>query len=76
MKITWKPHARLTLWSCVAVTPLGKTLTNLLRNASRESRWVLRIYGVWDAALPVALVFLSAMALAGNSYNPFLYFQF
>ena len=28
------------------------------------------------SAMGLLLVFLSAMALAGNSYNPFLYFQF
>ena len=29
-----------------------------------------------EIAGPVVLLFISTMALVGNSYNPFLYFQF
>ena len=31
---------------------------------------------VIDAVTPAALMLLSVLALVGNSYNPFLYFQF
>ena len=31
---------------------------------------------VWEVIHPVLLLLLAAMALAGDSYNPFLYFQF
>jgi alginate O-acetyltransferase complex protein AlgI len=37
------------------------------------------LYGAWctfEALLPTFLLVLSVFALAGNSYNPFLYFQF
>ena len=60
----------------VAVTPLGKTLGNMLKNLSQKSTSWLTVYGIWDAALPILLLIMSSMALAGNSYNPFLYFQF
>ena len=36
----------------------------------------LRVYNVLDTALPVLLLLLSIMALAGQSYNAFLYSQF
>ena len=74
--LVFKNNVFFLLFACVAVTPLGKMLNNFCKNAAKENRIALRVYGVWDIVLPVALVFLSAMALAGNSYNPFLYFQF
>ena len=35
-----------------------------------------RIAYLAGALVPVVLIILSVMALVGNSYNPFLYFQF
>lgn len=64
------------IFAAIAVTPLGRNLTNLGKNAAKGSALGLRLYGVWDVICPLLLVVLSAMALAGNSYNPFLYFQF
>ena len=62
---------------CVAaVTPLGKTLGNVLKNLGQRSRGWLVVYNVFDAALPLCMLLLAMMSLAGNSYNPFLYFQF
>ena len=60
----------------IAVTPLGKSLANILRNLSQRGKVSLWIYQIWDAVLPVGLLTLAMMSLAGNSYNPFLYFQF
>jgi len=34
------------------------------------------VYGVAQSVLPVLLLLLSTAALVGDSYNPFLYFQF
>ena len=64
------------LFSTVAVTPLGKHLRNILGNLSRRSTACFWLNAVWEAAHPAVLLLLSAMALAGDSYNPFLYFQF
>ena len=60
----------------IACTPLMSKLGNLLKNLSRNSKGGLIAYGVVDVAVPLVLMVLSTMALAGNSYNPFLYFQF
>lgn len=60
----------------LAVTPLSKHFKAILRKFSRQNKVVLWIYGVSDALVPIGLLFLSMAALAGNSYNPFLYFQF
>ena len=64
------------IFACVAVTPLGKLLANAFRNLSHRGKIALYAYNAYDIVCPLALVILSAMALAGNSYNPFIYFQF
>ncbi|MCF0121499.1 MAG: MBOAT family protein, partial [Oscillospiraceae bacterium] len=64
------------IFATIAVTPIGKYLRNALGNLSRKNGFFLFINSVWDIAHPVVLLILSAMALAGDSYNPFLYFQF
>ena len=58
------------------MTPLGKTLRLMLKNLSRGSVPFYWINAAWDIVHPVLFVILSAMSLAGDSYNPFLYFQF
>ena len=75
-RLVFRNNVFFLIFACIAVTPVGKNLTNLLKNLTKGNVWGLRLYGVWDVACPLILVFLSAMALAGNSYNPFLYFQF
>lgn len=62
----------------VAVTPLGKTLMQKFEQKAQDgsSMTLLRVDGIVRIVLPLLLLLLSTMALAGNSYNPFLYFQF
>lgn len=60
----------------IAVTPLGKTLRLMLKNLSRKGGGWFWVNGAWELIHPVLFLLLSAMALVGNSYNPFLYFQF
>ena len=61
----------LLLVCAVAATPLAKRLGETLS---------LRAGRVWNAlrfgVIPVILLLLSTAALVGDSYNPFLYFQF
>ena len=75
-RLVFQNNVFFLLFACAAVTPLGKTLGNLLKSLGQRSMAWLHVYNVWDAALPVLLLVLSMMSLAGNSYNPFLYFQF
>ena len=59
----------LLLVSAVACTPLPRLGSELLARS-----------GIWDGCrrtlIPVLLLLLSTCALVGESYNPFLYFQF
>ena len=60
----------------IAVTPLIRNLRKKLEHDSKYSKPVLRTKAVLLTALPIVLTLLSVMALVGDSYNPFLYFQF
>ena len=67
----------LFLTVCVlAATPIGKMIGSMLKNLSYQSRGWLHVYNVLDAALPILLLMLSLMALAGANYRAFLYSQF
>ncbi len=58
-----------------SVTPIVKHISNSLK--SREAGTVSSgIYNALNIAFPIILLFLSTLALVGDSYNPFLYFQF
>ena len=74
--LVFRNNVFFLLFAIIAVTPLGVKLANILRNLSRNSSVWLRVYGAWDILHPLLLLVISTMALAGNSYNPFLYFQF
>ena len=74
--LVFKNNVFFLIFSVIAVTPIGKLLRQILRNLSRRGDVFFWINGVWETIHPVLLILLSAMALAGDSYNPFLYFQF
>lgn len=74
--VQFKNNAFFLIFCCIAVTPFGKMLNNLFKNLSKQSKVWMYIDGIWDIVCPILLMVLSMMALAGNSYNPFLYFQF
>ena len=66
----------LIVVSIIACTNLGTMLRKRLYATSRNSEMATRLFGVLEAATPPILFALSAIALAGASYNPFIYFQF
>lgn len=70
IKLTFKNNMFMLLVSMLACLPLVELLRDILENKLNV------VYRVWDMVHPVILLVLSAMALAGDSYNPFLYFQF
>lgn len=69
-------NAFLLLAAVIASTPLMNLLDRSMAKFCRR----MGIPEVWDTItyciLPVALLILCTAALVGDSYNPFLYFQF
>ena len=66
----------LMLFCFIACTELGKRLHKALFDAAQRNDIVLTIYGITEAITPVILLIIAVAALAGASYNPFIYFQF
>ncbi len=67
----------LLIVACVASTPLMKFIKERIEayaaaKGSFERVWNVVFYSV----LPVVLLLLSTACLVGDSYNPFIYFQF
>lgn len=62
---------------CVLIsTPIVKKLGELLRYTYMDKPFATVIYTIGRIAIPIILLILSTAALVGDSYNPFLYFQF
>ena len=66
----------LLLFCAVAATPFGHRLHGFLQAGAAQNKTAFAVYSVWETLYPVALLLISAMALTGNSYNPFLYYIF
>ncbi|MGN0318563.1 MAG: MBOAT family O-acyltransferase [Lachnospira sp.] len=61
----------------IACTPLCKWCAGRLKDAAIHNRvQYTYIYNVMNIIIPLVLLFLSTVALIGNSYNPFIYFRF
>ena len=73
-----KQNAFFLIFAVIAVFPIGKSLHSAVRKAGKQSGGKLLLGGLYftDMITPVILLILSVLALVGNSYNPFLYFQF
>ncbi len=59
----------------IAVTPLIKFISEKLKPKKNKTVYSV-IYHIITAIIPVILLLLSTVMLVGDSYNPFLYFQF
>ena len=75
-RLVFRNNVLFLIFCALASLPLGVRLGNMLKRLSQQNTVWLWVYGVLDAAFPVLLVLLSMMALAGDQYNPFIYFQF
>ena len=64
------------IFALIAATPLGKNLTARARKNSRNSEALFKAVNIVDMVLPVILLIIATLALAGDNYNPFLYFRF
>ena len=71
-------QAFFLVFAVIAVFPVGKKLREWIRKTGKSQNRFFTLgfsYG-FDAVIPIVLIVLSVLALVGNSYNPFLYFQF
>ncbi len=59
----------------IAVTPIAKNIGKLFKEKSENKAFNFIGHAI-DFVIPALLLFLSTVALVGDGYNPFLYFQF
>ena len=70
--LLFKNNVFFIILACVASTPVIPALSAL----ASKNKFTLAAWKTAGAIIPAILVIISAICLAGNSYNPFLYFQF
>ncbi len=70
--LTFKNNIFFLIAAFIACTPIIPTVSKLCE----KNKVTSRVYTVIGTVMPVILIVISALALAGDSYNPFLYFQF
>lgn len=74
--MAWKNNCFFLIFAMLATLPLAPFLGRKLSALGANVRGFVRVNSVLSTVLPPLLVFVSLLALVGNSYNPFLYFQF
>ena len=75
--VQFESNAFLLLAACVASTPLFKLIKERIEARVSSGGTVQRVWNIcFYSILPVILLLLSTASLVGDSYNPFIYFQF
>ena len=69
-------HIFFLILAVIACLPLGKHLNKHLTQLSLKNNIAFVAINAINALIPACLLILSMLALVGDSYNPFLYFQF
>lgn len=69
-------HIFFLIFAVIACLPLGKHLNKYLTQLSLKNNIAFVAINALNALIPACLLILSMLALVGDSYNPFLYFQF
>lgn len=70
--LTFKNNVFFIIVAIISCTPIIPTLAGLCS----KHKITKRVWTVAESIAPAVLILISAFALAGDSYNPFLYFQF
>ena len=74
--MAWKNNCFFLIFAVIATFPIAPWLGHKLTCLGQNVRGAVKVNGVISTVIPPLLVFVSLLALVGNSYNPFLYFQF
>ena len=74
---TLRSNSILLLVCILAATPLARVLKEKLQSFAYAHGALAAVWNVlFYSLIPVALLLLSTAGLVGDSYNPFIYFQF
>ena len=74
--LIFKNNIFLLVFGMVAATPIFKIMRDRLKEKSETDTLAYVVYAACEVLIPLILFLLAVDALAGDSYNPFIYFQF
>jgi len=74
--LTFKNNVYFIILCVLVGTPLANYPRVLLEKLSHKNNFFFAIHAFVEILIPPILLIIAANALAGNSYNPFIYFQF
>ncbi len=74
--LSFKNNVFFLIFAIIASTPLLRRLYEMAGEWFKRRKIVPYPIYVYNIICPVVLLILATIALVGNSYNPFLYFQF
>ena len=66
----------ILLFCAIVSTPIVRKIGSMVRYTYMDKKVVTVVYTVGRIIIPLVLLLLSTAALVGDSFNPFLYFQF
>ena len=70
------PYLRFFIPAALACTPVWKKLGREIRRRAGSSPVSEILFRVGDTLVPLGILIISSLSLVGDSFNPFLYFQF
>ena len=74
--LTFKNNCYFIILCVLVGTPLANYPRVLLEKFSHKNNFFFAAHAFVEILIPPILLIIAANALAGNSYNPFIYFQF
>ena len=66
----------ILMFCAIVSTPIVRKIGSMVRYTYMDKKVVTVVYTVGRIIIPLVLLLLSTAALVGDSFNPFLYFQF
>ena len=74
--LIFKNNIFLLVFGILAATPIFKIMRDRLKEKSETDTIFYVVFAACEIFIPLILFLLAVDALAGDSYNPFIYFQF
>ncbi|MGN1116988.1 MAG: MBOAT family protein, partial [Acutalibacteraceae bacterium] len=72
----FKNNVFFLIVAILATFPIAKKIGEFISDKAENDRKFEIIRNIGQAVIPVLMLVLSTLSLVGDSYNPFLYFQF
>ena len=75
-KVLLAKYGLFMIFAIFATLPFTKFITTKLKELSKNNSVAMAIWSAGTVVSPAVLIFISFINIVGNSFNPFLYFQF